>query len=83
MAEISTMKRIPFEASQAEVLMLETIKKELSKALGKHYKLTTADCLSLALARYYEIATDAETYEDLFPYAHNLEETRLKRLLDY
>lgn len=77
------MKRVPFEASPAEVLMLETIKTELSSAIGKHFKLTTADCISFALARFYEIATDAETYEELFPYTHNIEETRLKRLLDY
>ena len=77
-----TVKRIPFEASKAEVFMLETIKTELSAALGRHYKLSTADCISFALARFYELTQEADSYDELYPYTHNLEETRLKRLLD-
>jgi hypothetical protein len=79
---MTKLKRIPYEANEHELALLDFIKQHLQSAFGKHQKVTNADAVTYSLLIAHEILDEAATYTEAMPYEYNVQHTRLARFLD-
>ena len=79
---MTKLKRIPYEANEHEVAILDFIKHHLQSAFGKQQKVTNADAVTYSLLIAQEVLEDSPTYLDAMPYDFHTINTRLARFFD-
>jgi len=78
---MTTLTRVPYDASNFEVGAISHIKDHLQLAFGKARRVTNADALTYSVLVALETIDEAPTYDDAMPYSHTAEQTRLARFL--